>query len=117
MKDLGIEDYGSLLQLSIANFVISMRTVNPGDPTLVIVEDDWFESNAYALPWNVHLLSTSAWLDGLEQMKVIESASEVRTRIQSNRPNFRSGHHLYLEASNVVDGTEWKYAVRPDRPR
>jgi hypothetical protein len=104
-KDIG--------ELSIASFVISMRTANPGDPTLVIVEDDWFESNTYALPGNLHLLSTSAWLDGLEQMKVIESASEVRARIQAARPNFRSGHFLDQEAAKVVEGTEWRPAVRP----
>ena len=73
-KDIG--------ELAITSFVISLRTANPGDPTLVIVDDDWFESNAYALPGNLHLLSTSAWLDGLEQMKGIESAAEIRARIQ-----------------------------------
>lgn len=56
-KDLG--------ELSITNFVMSLRTSNPGDPMLVVIEDDWFAENAYAVPGNIHLLSTSAWLDGL----------------------------------------------------
>lgn len=106
-KDIG--------ELSITSFVISMRSANPGDPTLVILEDDWFESNTYALPGNLHLLSTSAWLDGLEQMKVIESAAEVRARIQAARPNFRPGHLLDQQAIKVVEGTAWLPAVRPGR--
>lgn len=102
-------------ELSITSFVISMRTANPGEPTLVIVEDDWFESNTYALPGNLHLLSTSAWLDGLEQMKVIDSAAEVRTRVQMSRPSFRAGHLVDKEASRIAEGTQWRPAVRPGR--
>ena len=100
-------------ELSITSFVISLRTVNPGAPTLVIVEDDWFESNTYAMPGNVHLVSTSAWLDGLESLKVIESAAEVRTRIQAARPHFRAGLQLDKEAEKIQGGTNWRAAVRP----
>ncbi len=99
-------------ELSITSFVIAMRTVNPGTPTLVIIEDDWFESNTYALPGNIHLLSTSAWLDGLEQMKVIESAANLRARIQAVRPNFRAEYLLDQEAMKVVEGTAWRPIVR-----
>ena len=102
-------------ELSITSFVIAMRTANPGDPTLVILEDDWFESNTYALPGNLHLLSTSAWLDGLEQLRVIESAAEMRARIQAVRPSFRSGHLLDQEAMKIVEGTAWRTALRPGR--
>lgn len=104
-KDIG--------EMSITNFVISLRTVNPGDPTLVLVEDDWFESNVYALPGNVHLLSTSAWLDGLERLKVIESAAQIRLRIQQVRPNFRANFFLDQEAAKIEEGTEWASAMRP----
>jgi len=108
-KDIG--------ELSITSFVISLRTANPGDPTLVIVEDDWFESNTYALPGNLHLLSTSAWLDGLEQMKVIESAAQIRARIQEARPNFRAQHLLDQEAKKIPEGTQWRATVLPGRRR
>lgn len=50
-------------ELSVTAFVISLRTTNPEVATLVIVEDDWFAMNTFALPGNVHLLSTSAWMD------------------------------------------------------
>lgn len=102
-------------ELSITSFVISLRTVNPGEPTLVIVEDDWFAANAYALPGNVHLLSTSAWLDGLELLQVIASAADVRARIQSARPNFRADLRLDKEAVKVAAGTAWRPAVRTSR--
>lgn len=104
-KDLG--------ELSITNFVISLRIVNPGDPMLVIVEDDWFSANSYSVPGNVHLLSTSAWLDGLESLGLIASAAAVRTRIQAARPNFKADHVIDLEAEKIEEGTEWKSRYRP----
>lgn len=107
-KDIG--------ELSITGFVISLRTANPGEPTLVIVEDDWFESNAYAVPGNVHLLSTASWLDGLEALQVIASAAEVRARIQTARPNFRNGLELDKEAGKIPEGTDWRSAIST-RPR
>jgi hypothetical protein len=93
-------------ELSITNFVMSLRSTNPADPTFVLVEDDWFATNAYAVPGNVHLLSTSAWLDGLEQHGLIRSASEVRARIQSNRPHFRADFRLDQVAQKIAGGSD-----------
>lgn len=104
-KDLG--------ELSITNFVISLRTSNPGDPMLVLIEDDWFESNAYAMPGNVHLLSTSAWLDGLEALSLIPSAAAVRTRIQAARPNFKDAFVVDRDAEKVDGGTDWQSRFGP----
>jgi hypothetical protein len=100
-------------ELSITNFVISLRTANPGEPTLVIVEDDWFAANAYAVPGNVHLLSTSAWLDALEELKIIDSAAEVRSRIQARRPGFRAELLLDRQAVKLSEATDWRSAVAP----
>ena len=99
-------------ELSITSFVISLRSINPGDPMLVIVEDDWFAANAYSVPGNVHLLSTSAWLDGLESLGLIASAAAVRARIQAERPNFKSDLLIDQEAGKIVEGTEWKSRFR-----
>ena len=101
-------------ELSITNFVISLRTVNPGDPMLVIIEDDWFAANAYSVPGNIHLLSTSAWLDGLEALGQIPSAAAVRAKIQAARPNFRADFLLGQEADKIQEGTEWR--SRSNRP-
>lgn len=95
-------------ELSITNFVISLRTANPGEPMLVLVEDDWFAATSYAVPGNVHLLSTSAWLDGLEELALIPSAAAVRARIQAARPTFRSKLILDQEARKIEGGTEWR---------
>ena len=95
-------------ELSITNFVISLRTASTAIPMLVIIEDDWFAENAYALPGNIHLLSTSAWLDGLEELGVIASAARVRFKIQAKRPNFRADRVLDIEASKIDGGTEWR---------
>ena len=107
-KDLG--------ELSITNFVMSLRTTNPGDPMLVIIEDDWFAENAYAVPGNIHLLSTSAWLDGLQALGRIASAAELRSRIQARRPHFRADFLVDLQAEKIVGGTEWPSRFK-SRPR
>jgi hypothetical protein len=99
-------------ELSITNFVISLRTANPGDPMLVIIEDDWFSANSYSVPGNVHLLSTSAWLDGLEALGQIPSAATVRTQIQAARPNFRADFLVDQEAEKIPEGTEWRTRFR-----
>jgi len=103
-------------ELSITNFVMSLRTSNPGDPMLVIIEDDWFAENAYAVPGNIHLLSKSAWLDGLEALGRIPSASDVRSRIQARRPNFRADFFVDLQAEKLAGGTEWPSSFK-GRPR
>jgi hypothetical protein len=54
------------------------------------MEDSWFEANVYSLPRNVHLLSTSAWLDGLQELGLIQSAAEIRLRIQAKNQAFSS---------------------------
>lgn len=103
-KDLG--------EPSITNFVISLRTVNPGDPMLVIIEDDWFSANSHSVPGNVHLVSTSAWLDGLEALGRIPSAAAVRAQIQAARPNFRADFLVEQEAEKIQEGTNWRRGFR-----
>ncbi len=100
-------------ELSITNFVISLRTVNPGDPMLVLTEDDWFATNTYALPGNVHLLSTAAFLDGLEAAGRIPSAASVRARIQAARPHFKADWVLDRPAEKIA--TEWRSRVKRKR--
>ena len=100
-------------ELSITNFVISLRTANPGDPMLVLTEDDWFASNTYALPGNVHLLSTAAFLDGLEAAGRIPSAAAVRARIQAARPHFKADWLLDRPAEKIA--TEWRSRVKRKR--
>ena len=75
---------------------------------LVIIEDDWFAENAYAVPGNIHLLSTSARLDGLEALGRIPSASDVRSRIQARRPHFRADFLVDQPAEKIADGTAWR---------
>ena len=74
---------------------------------LVLIEDDWFIGNSYAVPGNVHLLSTASFLDGLERAGVIPSAAEVRKRIQQQRPHFRADWQVDQDAPKIEDGTEW----------
>ena len=98
-KDLG--------ELSINNAIISMRTANPGEPTLVLVEDDWFAAHVRA-EGNVHLLSTASWLEGLEKLGVIASAADVRARILHGRPHFKADYLEDSPAGKIEGGTEWR---------
>ena len=96
-KDLG--------ELSITSFITSMRETNPGDPTLMIIEDDWFQNNVYQSPGNVHLLSTAAFLDGLQRAGMIESCAAIRARIQSKRQGFRADWMVDHPAEKIEVGT------------
>lgn len=103
-------DYG---ELSISGFIKSARTFNPGEPTMVLLEDDWFEENMYALPGNVHLVSTSSFLGGLELCGLIKSAKAIKDLIVSKRPGFRADHLLDQQADKIVPGTTWEPSFRP----
>ena len=95
-------------ELSISSFLTTSKDFNPGEPTLVLIEDDWFTANSYAVPGNVHLLSTSAFLNGLEAEGVIESASAIRRMIQGKRPGFKIEFEVDKEASKIPEGTRWR---------
>ena len=99
-------------ELSISSFLTTSKDFNPGEPTLVLIEDDWFTANSYAVPGNVHLLSTSAFLNGLEAEGVIESASAIRKMIQSKRPGFKIQFEVDKEASKIPEGTRWRKSFR-----
>lgn len=102
-------------EISINSLIISLRTFNPGEPTLVLMEDSWFEAMIYALPGNVHLLSTSAWLDGLQELGLIQSAAEIRLRIQAKKPSIKLLASLDRAAEKISAGTEWRSSFRPQR--
>jgi len=91
MKNLG--------ELSISSAMIDMRYRAPGLATFVLIEAEWFGSHA-SREGNAHLISTSAWLDGLEQIGVISSASNVRRKIHEGRSNFRVKYRVDDPAPN-----------------
>jgi hypothetical protein len=103
-------------EISISSLILGLRTFNPGDPTLVLMEDSWFEAMIYSLPGNVHLLSTSAWLDGLQDLGLIQSAAEIRLRIQAKKPSIKFLASIDREAEKIPEGTEWRSSFRPQRP-
>lgn len=106
-------DYG---EMSIMSFVRLAKTFNPGEPTMVLIEDDWFEENAFALPGNVHLVSTSSFLTGLERRGVINSAQAIKDLIKTKRPGFRVDHLIDREAEKIPQGTSWEESFVPPRP-
>jgi len=52
-------------------------TQEPDDPVLLLYEDSDIATRRFVLPGNVHLLSTKAFLIGLERRGVIASADDV----------------------------------------
>lgn len=105
---------------SIMSFIRATKDRNPGKPTLVLIEDAWFEENAYAVPGNVHLLSTMAFLKGLESIKKIASAEAVKRQILAAGRNFMrttklpGGKKITTDfildkpAAKIPGGTAWK---------
>lgn len=100
-------------ELSISSFITTSKDFNPGEPTLVLIEDDWFTANSYAVPGNVHLLSTSAFLEGLQAEGVIDSAGAIRKLIQSKRPGFKIEFKVDKEAAKIPEGTRWRKSFQP----
>ena len=100
-------------ELSISSFITTSKDFNPGQPTLVLIEDDWFTANSYAVPGNVHLLSTSAFLEGLQAEGVIDSAGAIRKLIQSKRPGFKIEFKVDKEAAKIPEGTRWRKSFQP----
>lgn len=98
-------------ELSITSFVHATKRQNPGRPTLVLIEDYWFEENAYAVPGNVHLLSTLAFLKGLEELGKISSADQIKKRVIDAGREL-SGLILDKPAEKIPDGTSWKPRIR-----
>lgn len=55
----------------------------PDDPVLLLYEDSDIATKGFVLPGNVHLISTKAFLVGLERRGVIASADEVWAAIEA----------------------------------
>ena len=58
-------------------------TRTPDDPVLLLYEDSDVVTKRFVLPGNVHLLSTKAFLIGLERRGFIASAEEVWAAIEA----------------------------------
>ncbi len=58
-------------------------TQAPDDPVLLLYEDSDVATKRFVLPGNVHLLSTKAFLVGLERRGTIASADEVWAAIEA----------------------------------
>lgn len=100
------EDMG---ELSIYSYVNSIKTSNPGEATLILFEDDWFLRNAVR-PGNAHLLSTRAFLDGLERIAPTFSSAHALNAILKRRPTLQAAE-IDQPAPKIPGGSEWEPAV------
>lgn len=111
-EDLLPADVG---ELSVYSYIRSARVENPGVPTLVLFEDDWFVGNAISIrPGNIHLLSTFAFIKGLEKLQPKFSSSAALKLILKARPTV---NRVVVDESapKILEGTEWKPAVDGER--
>lgn len=95
-----------------------MTRVDASTPTLVLVEDYWFESHRPALRSNVHLITTRSFLAGLQAIDPSFPLDELTRRLdEAARTTY------LLDCAGLVENspTEWRSAVSPDdlsvRPR
>ena len=96
-------------ELSIYSYVTTTKESNPGEATLILFEDDWFIRNAVR-PGNVHLLSTRAFLDGLERIAPEFASSAALNEILRRRPTIQPAK-VDKSAPKITEGTEWESSV------
>jgi hypothetical protein len=102
-------------ELSIYGYVQSPEFESPGAPTLVLFEDDFFINNAVSVrPGNVHLLSTRAFIKGLENLSPKFSAHSALRRILKHRPTMQAAM-TDEPAPKIHGGSTWTAAVKVAR--
>ncbi len=99
-KDIG--------ELSIVSYANEMITNPPGLPVLILAEDDFFLHSGSALPGNVHILSTRAFLETLYELGHIPAAKALWETIQGERPGVNTTH-VDRQAGKI--NTEWQSAI------
>ena len=105
-KDIG--------ELSIVSYANEMITNPPGVPVLILAEDDFFLHSGSALPGNVHILSTRAFLETLYELGHIPAAQALWETIQSQRPGVNTAH-VDRQAGKI--NTEWQSAIDNEKTR
>ncbi len=107
-SDSAIELPNDIGEISIYGFINALRQDEPGIPTLILFEDEWFLKNQYTRPSNTHLLSLAAFLKFLEKAVPDFSFADAMDRIRNTRPHVNS-----IEKDIPADGgTTWKPRIR-----
>lgn len=75
-------------ELSIQSLIIHLTATSKRQSTLVLFEDGWFMRNHPSFPASCLLLSTSAFLQDAERLKLIPSAEKAQQAVLSSRPTF-----------------------------
>jgi hypothetical protein len=103
-KDIG--------ELSIVSYANEMITNPPGVPILILAEDDFFLHSGSALPGNVHILSTRAFLETLYELGQIPAAKVLWETIQNKRPGVNTA---YVDRQAGKINTEWQSAIDSEK--
>jgi hypothetical protein len=96
-------------EMSVYSYVRTKVVAPPGEATLILFEDDWFVDHDIR-PGNVHLLSTRAFIAGLERIAAEFPADNVLRRMLAVRP-FMQRALVDEPARKVKGGTAWESAV------
>jgi len=115
MNDMGISppplprDAG---ELSIVSFVNGLISNPPGEPVLVIAEDDFFLASGVATPGNAHIVSTRSFLEALSNLGKVRQARHVWADMKSARPGV-SQAKVDRPAQKI--STSWKDVVDDEK--
>ncbi len=105
-KDIG--------ELSIVSFANELIVNPPGVPVLILAEDDFFLHSGAAVPGNAHILSTSAFLETLYELGLIQSAKSIWEAMQAKRPGVNL---VTVDRQAGKINTEWQCAIDPEKAR
>jgi hypothetical protein len=98
-------------ELSIVSFVSELIGAPPGEPCLILAEDDFFlRANSGALPGNAHIVSTFAFLKAIEQLS---PGFDANATIENVRHQGREVNVATVDspAKKIAGGTEWRSQI------
>lgn len=101
-------DFG---EYSIQSYLLAAKEGKlPGDPTVVMFEDSWFEDHHVSLG-NVHLLSTISFLKGLKEEGYIDSHTYKGVIDFLEKNTTRKSIDIEMTAGKITPPTSWKASL------
>lgn len=101
-------------EMTIVEYARSLIAEPPGEPVLVLAEDEFFFRDDAIVSTNVHILSTHSFVEELEKLSKIPSAESIWAKIVRERPDV---HDELVDREAKQIHTDWKSALDEKRSK